>query len=279
MLRCKSRPAMLTYDKMPLETGRFAILRSSLVSIATGFILALALVTILPAAAQERSVIEHGEDLLANLAEPIFEAAEIEADGRFRIELRDSAAPKAALLTKDKARVTTGLIRLVERPEELGAAIAWLVAVREVEGPAGSFARRYRFLSEPPGDEAYSSRSMSTDERTARSSERAAEEVLDRQQGLGPDMEQLRARAERLDSKAVQLLRRAGLPARVLQTLYKRLQEARAGLLDRHDYAAREVLRDQVRWLENRTAPNELRPPFWQEHDAKLTAVQDALAE
>jgi len=239
---------------------------------------AFALAIAAPGAAQERTAVERGEDLLAEMAAPFFEAAEIEKDGRFTIELKRAAPPKATLMSKDKARVTTGLVRLVEKPEELGAAMAWLVAVHQLEGPAQSQSRRYKFLSQPPGDEAYSSRSTSTDEATAFSSERMAEARLQAQEGLGPDMARLRARAEKLDSKTIQLLRRAGLPDGTLRALYARLHEARAGLLDRHDEAAREVLRDQIDWLARRTAPRAGRPSFWSDLDAKLSAVQEALA-
>jgi len=217
--------------------------------------------------------------VLAEIAEPIFAAAETSDFDRFEIEVGEGRAPKAMLLSKTRARVNTGLFRIVERPEQLAAAVAWLVSVREIEGAPVSQGLRYSILSRPPDDAAYSGTITSIDEALANPSEQAAQDVLGRQGTFGPDMERLRSRAERLDGEAIKILRRADISSRALISLYEAMDQAGAGLLDRHDYAGGEVLRDQIEWLRRRT-PSDRGPRtrFWQELDDDLEAIKAALS-
>ena len=239
----------------------------------------LSLGVAVPVEAQTAAALERAQTLMGEIAEPIFVAADIPADERFRIEAAEASAPKAVLLSKDRARVTSGLLRVVKYPEELAAAAAWLIAVKRLEGPPKSASGRFQVQARPPNESAYSSSITNIDEAFAKRSEEAAVDVLQRQGGYGPDMERLRARARRLNSEAVKLLRRADISSHWLIALYDRMAAVNAGLLDRHDYAGREILDEQLDWLRRRTDPRpETRTSFWEDLDADLAAIQSVLA-
>lgn len=241
---------------------------------------ALVIAVSAPVRAQTAAALERAQTLMSEIAEPIFLAAEIPADQRFRIEAVDASAPKAVLLSKDRARVTSGLLRIVKQPEELAAAIAWLVAIKKLEGAPQATSRRFRMEARPPDESAYSSTITNIDEAFAKRSEEAATDVLQRQGNYGPDMERLRARARRLNTEAVKLLRQSDISSHWLISLYERMAEVNAGLLDRHDYAGREILDEQLEWLRRRTEPApETRTAFWEGLDAHLAAIQSVLAQ
>jgi len=243
-------------------------------------VVALSLAVAAPVEAQTAAALERAQILMGEIAEPIFVAAETPTDQRFRVEAAEASAPKAVLLSKERARVTSGLLRVVEHPEELAAAVAWLVSVKKLEGAPQSASRRFSVQARPPDESAYSSMITNIDEAFAKRSEEAAVDVLQRQSNFGPDMERLRARARRLNAEAVKLLRRADVSSHWLIALYERMAEADAGLLDRHDYAGREILGEQIDWLRLRTDPRpETRTTFWEELDADLAAIQTVLAQ
>jgi len=217
---------------------------------------------------------------MSEIAEPVFAASETASEERFNIVVAKASAPKAVLLTDDRARVTTGLLRIVERPEELAAAVAWLAAVKKLEGPPQATSSRFRFQARPPSNSAYSGTITNIDEAFAERSEEAAADVLARQGGYGPDIERLRARARRLNTEAVKILRRSDISSHTLISLYERMAAARAGLLDRHDYAGREILDEQLDWLRRRTEPEPgVRTSFWRDLDDDLAAIQSVLEE
>lgn len=221
--------------------------------------------------------IERAESLLAGIAEAVFAAADLREDERFEIRVVQDSTPLAGLQDATTARVSTGVFDIAARPEELAAVIAWLVAVKEESGSRRLVSDSFSFSVEAPQQKDLRGNQTSMDQATSRGSQRMAEDILNRQGQFGPPMEQLRSRAQRYDSLAIGFLRKLGLSGAPLRLLYIHMLEVGAGLLDRADYAGRDVLREQIEWIGKRLGPVPMRTDKWKELDEVLAEVKAAL--
>lgn len=221
--------------------------------------------------------LERAESLIAEIAESVFTAADLREDERFEIRVFRDSTPLAGMQDKTTARVSTGVFDIAERPEELAAVVAWLVADKEEGGSRRLFSDSFSFSVEAPQERDLRGNQTSMDQATSRGSQRMAEDILNRQGQFGPPMEQLRSSARRHDSLAIGFLRKLGLSGAPLRLLYIHMSEAGAGLLDRADYAGRDVLREQIEWIGKRLGPVPARAETWKALDDELAAVKAAL--
>lgn len=224
---------------------------------------------------------DEAERLLARIAEPLFEAAEVPPELRFGFAIEPGDRHRAVLLDDGTAVVSLPLFLLAESPEELAAAVARLAAAREIGVSGKTFLSGFRFRTRPPSDSAYVGRSPDLQADVTRRSVTAAEDTLRTRSGsTGPSIEEIRELAEKRDVRAIELLRRAGLSSHDLLTLYRKLAAAGGGLFDRSDYNGRIVLGEQIAWLAKRTDPVPARTADWQGFDGALAAVRaDLLGE
>ncbi len=229
-----------------------------------------------PARAAEEDIAQ-AEALMATIADSVFAAADLYDDERFEIEVLRDDTPMAGMLDDNTARMSTGVFKIVQRPEELAAVIAWLVAVKEEDSGRGIFSDRFSFRMEAPQEKDFRGSQTSMDQATSRGSVRMADDILNRQGQFGPSMEELRSRARRFDSLAIEFLRKLGVSGAPLRLLYMHLAEAGAGLLDRADYAGREILAEQIEWIGKRIGPVPARTETWKELDDDLADVKAAL--
>ncbi|MFQ5347633.1 MAG: hypothetical protein ACE5ED_07290 [Rhodothalassiaceae bacterium] len=214
---------------------------------------------------------------LARIADPVFDAAEVDPEKRLTIDVVADDDIRAVVVKKSRAIVSDSLLRLVERPEEAAAIIAHLVAAAEIDGPNRVFPSGFRVETRPPSKSAYSGMSSSVDERLAERSQAAALDTVKRAGAFGPSEEEIRAHAQRIDAYTIEILRRLGLSSAPLQALYERMADAGAGLLERDDFLGRKILAEQIRWLRERTEPVPGRTEFWLQFDDDLKAVKTAL--
>lgn len=213
--------------------------------------------------------------LLARIADPVFEAAEVAPELRFGFEVTAADRYRAILVDDRTASVSLSLFLLAETPEMVAALVARLIAAGEIGDSGKTFLSGFRYRTRPPSDSAYVGRSPSLQADVTRRSVEAAEDTLrGRPGGGGPSIEEIRSLAEKRDAQAVELLRRAGLSSHALLALYRKLAAAGGGLFDRDDYNGRIVLGEQITWLEKRTDPEPSRTANWQRFDEDLAAVR-----
>ena len=244
-------------------------------------LLALSVALAAPAAsavaAEETEKGSPAEELIARIAEPVFAAAEVAPDKRFGIRIVHDDEMRALVVRTSRATVSDRLFRLVERPEEIAAIVAHLIAAAEIDGPGRVFPSGFQVKTQPPSKSAYSGMSASVDERLSERSREAAMDTVKRSGAFGPSEEEIRAHAQKLDAYAIEILRRGGLSGAPLLSLYERLADNGGGLLDRDDFLGRKILLEQIRWLRKRKEPEPRRTDFWTALDDDLKAAKAAL--
>ncbi len=216
-------------------------------------------------------------ELIARIAEHVFAAAEVAPDKRFEIRVVHDDEVRAVVVRESRATVSDSLFRLVERPEEIAAIVAHLIAAAEIEGPGKVFPSGFRVKTRPPSKSAYSGMSASVDERLSERSREAAMDTVKRSGAFGPSEEEIRTHAQKLDAYTIEILRRVGLSGTPLQSLYERMADAGAGLFERDDFLGRKILLEQIRWLRKRKEPTPRRSVFWTALDDDLKAAKAAL--
>ena len=256
---------------------RVIFYRLKLICACVGLLALASAVTNAPARAANAGL-DQAKSLMAEIAESVFSAADLREDERFEIRVVFDDIPLAGMEDKTTARISTGVFDIAERPEELAAVVAWLIAVKEEGGSRRLFSESFAFRVEAPQDKNLRGNQTSMDQATSRGSMRMADDILNRQGQFGPPMEQMRSSARRYDSLAMEFLRKLGLSGAPLRLLYIHMSEAGAGLLDRADYAGREVLREQIEWIGKRLGPVPARSETWKALDEDLAAVKAALS-
>lgn len=242
---------------------------------ALGAIFAILVFPVMGAAGQAD---DEAAAFLAAVAEPIFEGAAISPEMRPTFSLIEDDAPAAALYGGRDARLTTGLVLLVETPEELAAAIARLLALERIEMAGASTDKRFRVRARLPSQSALRGSISSVDEAMAAPGIEAARETLKNRHADGPSVEEIRSRARRADAEALELLRAATVPDAALLTLYRHLSRAGGSLFERADYEGRRILIEQIGWLEERVEEGEsARRPEWRDLDSRLVALKQSL--
>lgn len=217
------------------------------------------------------------QNLLDQAAEPLFEAAEIEPELRFRIVAVEGERPVATMLGDDRAEISLAVFRLAEAPEEIAAAIARVIGQKETKLPSLGARKGYKIRPRFPSSDRLRGSVTSVDEAIARPGIAAAEDTLDRRGGYGPSVEEIRVHARNLDSYAITLLRKAGLRGDSLLHLYEAMAADGAGLFERDDFEGRKILHEQISWLRERLDERDGRKPYWRALDDQLAATKAAL--
>lgn len=234
--------------------------------------------TIYSAGARGGEALDKAQDLLDQVAQPLFAAAGVEPELRFEIAVVEGNRPVASMLGRDRAEISVAVFLLADTPEELAAAVARVIGEKEIQQPSLGSRKGYKFRPRLPNRDRLRGSVTSVDEAIAQSGIRAAEDTLKRQGGYGPATEEIRAHARNLDNHAVSLLRKAGLHGTALIHLYEAMAAQGAGLFERDDYEGRQILHEQIEWLRERVESNDnyARSPQWMVLDTKLDAVQAA---
>lgn len=220
------------------------------------------------------------EALSNTVAARLFEAIDLADKRRFHVTVSHAAAPRAVLIREKQGELTAGLIDLVETPEELAAAVAHMIAALQVEGPRGLGAQRFRVETRAPGRSDHGGWVTGVGESIIGRSEAAALSTLRRDGAYGLSQEETLRRALQVDARTVEILDRAGLTAAALRSLYAKLRRRAGGNLERQDFEGRQLVAEQIAWLDKRLdgAAPARDAQRWRDLDADLEAVKAALA-